>query len=260
MIDIIDIWKSFGEHQVLSGLNLNIRDGETMAIIGGSGTGKTVLLKHMIGLLKPDRGDILIKGKSLSKSTSNELFEIRERFGMVFQSGALLNSLTVSENIALPLVEHTDMQTEEITEIVNEKLQMVRLAGIEKEKPANLSGGMKKRVAVARAIVRNPEIILYDEPTSGLDPITAHSIENLIVDLRDSLGVTSVVVTHNIEGAYRIADRIAMLLEGKVVETGTPEDIRKSKNPVVSQLIHGEISGPLSYVKRRSAVSIRGRP
>ena len=246
LIDIIDIWKSFGEHQVLSGLNLNIRDGETTAIIGGSGTGKTVLLRHMIGLLKPDRGDILIKGKSLSKATSSELFEIRERFGMVFQSGALLNSLTVSENIALPLVEHTDMRTEEITEIVNKKLQLVRLAGIEKEKPANLSGGMKKRVAVARAIVRNPEIILYDEPTSGLDPIMAHSIENLIVDLRDSLGVTSVVVTHNIEGAYRIADRIAMLFEGKVVETGTPEDIRKSKNPMVSQLIHGEISGPLS--------------
>ncbi len=241
MIDIVDIWKSFDGKKVLSGLNLSIKDGEIMVIIGGSGIGKTVLLKHIIGLLKPDRGEIFINSIPLSGVANSQLEKIRKQFGMVFQSGALLNSLTVWENIALPLVEHTNMSNEEIRNMVSEKLRLVHLHGIEEDMPANLSGGMKKRVAVARAIVRNPAIILYDEPTSGLDPIMAHSIENLIVRLKESLGVTSVIVTHDIESAYRVADRIAMLFKGQIVEVGTPSEIRKSNNPVVTQFIHGEI-------------------
>ncbi len=241
MIDIVDIWKSFDGKKVLSGLNLSIKDGEIMVIIGGSGIGKTVLLKHIIGLLKPDRGEIFINSIPLSGVANSQLEKIRKQFGMVFQSGALLNSLTVWENIALPLVEHTNMSNEEIRNMVSEKLRLVHLHGIEEEMPANLSGGMRKRVAVARAIVRNPAIILYDEPTSGLDPIMAHSIENLIVRLKESLGVTSVIVTHDIESAYRVADRIAMLFKGQIVEVGTPSEIRKSNNPVVTQFIHGEI-------------------
>ena len=241
MIDIVDIWKSFDGKKVLSGLNLSIKDGEIMVIIGGSGIGKTVLLKHIIGLLKPDRGEIFINSIPLSGVANSQLEKIRKQFGMVFQSGALLNSLTVWENIALPLVEHTNMSNEEIRNMVSEKLRLVHLHGIEEDMPANLSGGMKKRVAVARAIVRNPAIILYDEPTSGLDPIMAHSIENLIVRLKEGLRVTSVIVTHDIESAYRVADRIAMLFKGQIVEVGTPSEIRKSNNPVVTQFIHGEI-------------------
>ncbi len=241
MIDIVNIWKSFDGKKVLSGLNLSIKDGEIMVIIGGSGIGKTVLLKHIIGLLKPDRGEIFINSIPLSGVANFQLEKIRKQFGMVFQSGALLNSLTVWENIALPLVEHTNMSNEEIRNMVSEKLRLVHLHGIEEDMPANLSGGMKKRVAVARAIVRNPAIILYDEPTSGLDPIMAHSIENLIVRLKEGLGVTSVIVTHDIESAYRVADRIAMLFKGQIVEVGTPSEIRKSNNPVVTQFIHGEI-------------------
>jgi len=241
LIDIVDIWKSFDGKKVLSGLNLSIKDGEIMVIIGGSGIGKTVLLKHIIGLLKPDRGEIFINSIPLSGVANSQLEKIRKQFGMVFQSGALLNSLTVWENIALPLVEHTNMSNEEIRNMVSEKLRLVHLHGIEEDMPANLSGGMKKRVAVARAIVRNPAIILYDEPTSGLDPIMAHSIENLIVRLKEGLRVTSVIVTHDIESAYRVADRIAMLFKGQIVEVGTPSEIRKSNNPVVTQFIHGEI-------------------
>lgn len=241
MIDIVDIWKSFDGKKVLSGLNLSIKDGEIMVIIGGSGIGKTVLLKHIIGLLKPDRGEIFINSIPLSGAANSQLEKIRKQFGMVFQSGALLNSLTVWENIALPLVEHTNMSNEEIRNMVSEKLRLVHLHGIEEDMPANLSGGMKKRVAVARAIVRNPAIILYDEPTSGLDPIMAHSIENLIVRLKEGLRVTSVIVTHDIQSAYRVADRIAMLFKGQIVEVGTPSEIRKSNNPVVTQFIHGEI-------------------
>lgn len=239
MIRIADIWKSFGEKKILCGLNLTVNKGEAMVVIGGSGAGKTVILKHIIGLLKPDRGDVFINGVSISKVKGHKLEETRKQFGMVFQSGALLNSLTAGENIALPLIEHTHMTQDEIKGVVKEKLRLVHLPGVEGEKPANLSGGMKKRIAVARAIVRNPEIILYDEPTSGLDPVITHSIENLIVDLKERLGIISVVVTHDIEGAYRIADRIAVLAEGKIAQIGTPQDIMKSKNPVVKQFIQG---------------------
>lgn len=237
MIKIVDVRKSFGRKETLGGVSLEIKDGEIMVIIGGSGAGKTVLLKHIIGLLKPDKGEIFVDRIPISGAPASELEKIRNRFGMVFQSGALLNSMTVYENVALPLVEHTKKSTEEISKIVSDKLHLVNLDGIEEEMPANLSGGMKKRVAVARAIVRNPEIILYDEPTSGLDPITSHKIENLIVDLKKSLGVTSIVVTHDISGANRMADRIAMLSHGKIIEVGTPSEIGKSENPEVREFV-----------------------
>ncbi len=240
MIEIVDIWKSFSRKKILCGVNLSISDGEIMVIIGGSGAGKTVLLKHIIGLLKPDRGQIFINSISLSTAATSHLEKIRKQFGMVFQSSALLNSLTVWENVALPLIEHTNMSTEEIGKLVSEKLNLVQLHGIEREMPANLSGGMKKRIAVARAIIRNPAIILYDEPTSGLDPVTGHSIENLIVDLKRNLNVTSVIVTHDIEGACRMADRIAMLLHGEIVEVGTPSETRKSSNPAIRQFLQYE--------------------
>ncbi len=241
MIEIVDVWKSFGEKKVLCGVNLKVRKGCTTVIIGASGAGKTILIRHIIGLLKPDRGDVFIDGVSVPKLKARELENVRKQFGMVFQSGALLNSLTVSENIALPLIEHTNMSVEEIMKVVREKLKMVHLSGIEDESIANLSGGMKKRVAVARAIVRNPQIILYDEPTAGLDTVMARRVENLIGDLKERLGVTSVVVTHDISGACRIGDRIAALSEGEIVEVGSPQEIMKSKTPAVRRLVYGEI-------------------
>ena len=234
--------KKFGSKEVLRGVNLKIKNGEVMVIIGGSGAGKTILLRHIIGLMKPDKGDVLIDGVSVPKSSTVELEKLRKRFGMVFQSGALLNSLTAGENVALPLVEHTTMSKAQIMETVTEKLNLVHLQGIEEEKIANLSGGMKKRVAVARAIVRDPEIILYDEPTSELDPIMAHSIVNLIVHLKKHLGFISVVVTHDIEAAYKAGNRIAMLHEGRIVEIGSPDEIAGSSNPIIKRFIHGEIS------------------
>ena len=242
LIEIVDLRKNFGSKEVLRGVNLKIKNGEVMVIIGGSGAGKTILLRHIIGLMKPDKGDILIDGVSVPESSTAELEKLRKRFGMVFQSGALLNSLTAGENVALPLVEHTTMSKAQIMETVTEKLNLVHLRGIEEEKIANLSGGMKKRVAVARAIVRDPEIILYDEPTSELDPIMAHSIVNLIVHLKKHLGFISVVVTHDIEAAYKVGNRIAMLHEGRIVETGSPNEIAGSSNPIIKRFIHGEIS------------------
>lgn len=238
----MNLKKNFGSKEVLRGVNLKIKNGEVMVIIGGSGAGKTILLRHIIGLTKPDKGDVLIDGVSVPKSSTAELEKLRKRFGMVFQSGALLNSLTAGENVALPLVEHTTMNKSQIMETVTEKLNLVHLRGIEEEKIANLSGGMKKRVAVARAIVRDPEIILYDEPTSELDPIMAHSIVNLIVHLKKHLGFISVVVTHDIEAAYKVGNRIAMLHEGRIVETGSPDEIVGSSNPIIKRFIHGEIS------------------
>ncbi len=242
MIEIVDLKKNFGSKEVLRGVNLKIKNGEVMVIIGGSGAGKTILLRHIIGLMKPDKGDVLIDGVSVPKSSTAELEKLRKRFGMVFQSGALLNSLTAGENVALPLIEHTTMSKAQIMGTVTEKLNLVHLQGIEEEKIANLSGGMKKRVAVARAIVRDPEIILYDEPTSELDPIMAHSIVNLIVHLKKHIGFISVVVTHDIEAAYKVGNRIAMLHEGRIVETGSPDEIAGSINPIIKRFIHGEIS------------------
>ncbi len=248
MIEIIDLHKSFGRKQVLDGVNLAIRDGETVVIIGGSGSGKSVLLKHIIGLLEPDEGRIVVDGIDVGSVRGEELYHLRKKFGMVFQSGALFDSLTVAGNVGLPLREQTNLKEEEILEIVREKLALVGLSGVENQKPAELSGGMRKRVALARALVAEPEVMLYDEPTTGLDPIMADVINELILDLRKRLGNTAVVVTHDMASAFKIADRICMLFKGKIIWDGSPEETRQSRDPVVQQFITGTSVGPIQVV------------
>ena len=246
MIEIINLCKSFGDHKVLDNLNLTIKDGETTVIIGRSGCGKSVLLKHIIGILKPDSGQVFIDGKDITKLRSKALDEVRMRFGMLFQGAALFDSLSVWENVAFSMLEHTDKKKDEIMQRVKEYLSLVGLEGIEYLKPAELSGGMKKRVGLARAISMHPEIILYDEPTTGVDPIMGDSVNNLIKELHDKLKVTSIAVTHDMISAYKIADKIAMLYEGKIVASGTPDEIKNTTDPVVKQFINGEAEGPLT--------------
>lgn len=247
MIKIIDLHKSFDGKKVLNGVNLEIFDGEIMVIMGGSGAGKTVLIKHMMGLLKPDRGKIFVDDIEITSLKEDELFKVTRLFGMVFQSAALFDSMTVEENIKFGL-ERLGLPPEEIERRVKDSLERVDLPGIEKLMPSQLSGGMKKRVGLARAIALRPKILLYDEPTTGVDPIRADSINKLIVKMRDSLGVTSVIITHDIVSAFKVADRIAMLHDGKIIEIGTPEQIRNSTNPVVQQFIKGESEGPVRII------------
>ncbi len=245
MIKIIEVYKSFNEHNVLNGINLEINDGETMVIIGRSGCGKSVLLKHIVGLLKPDKGIIEISGKDITKLNSRNLAEVQKRFGMLFQGAALFDSLTVAENVSFGLRNHHQLLEDKINQIVKEKLSLVGLEGIENLKPADLSGGMRKRVGLARAIAANPDFILYDEPTTGIDPIMGDIINDLIVDLKSKLKTTSIAVTHDMVSAYKIADRIAMLYEGKILEVGSPEQIKTTTNPVVRQFITGSGKGPI---------------
>lgn len=245
MIVITDLFKSFGKNQVLKGVNIQINKGEVVVIIGRSGCGKSVLLKHIIGILKPDRGKIEVFGKDITKLNDSKLNEIRMKFGMLFQGAALFDSLTVRENVGFFLYEHTKLNNETISRIVSEKLKLVGLAGVEDLMPAALSGGMKKRVGLARAIAMEPEIILYDEPTTGVDPIMANAINELIKDLQSKLSLTSIAVTHDMTSAYHIADRIAMLYDGKIIEVGSPDEIRNTKNPIVKQFITGCPTGPI---------------
>lgn len=247
MIKIIDLHKSFDGKKVLNGVNLEIFDGEIMVIMGGSGAGKTVLIKHMMGLLKPDRGKIFVDDIEITSLKEDELFKVTRLFGMVFQSAALFDSMTVEENIRFGL-ERLGLPPEEIERRVKDSLERVDLPGIEKLMPSQLSGGMKKRVGLARAIALRPKILLYDEPTTGVDPIRADSINKLIVKMRDSLGVTSVIITHDIVSAFKVADRIAMLHDGRIIEIGTPEQIRNSTNPIVQQFIKGESEGPVRII------------
>ena len=239
MIEIINLVKSFNSHRVLDGANLTVRDGETLVIIGRSGGGKTVLLKHMIRLMQPDAGQVIVDEKDLSQLNQENLKGLRLKFGMLFQGAALFDSLTVGENVAFPLREHTAMSEEMIRERVRECLELVGLKGIEELKPAELSGGMRKRVGLSRALALAPKVILYDEPTTGVDPIMADAINLLIKELHDRLKVTSVAVTHDMVSAYKIADRIAMLHEGKIIQVGTPEEIRYTANPLVKQFVLG---------------------
>ncbi|MBI3333494.1 MAG: ABC transporter ATP-binding protein [Candidatus Omnitrophica bacterium] len=239
MIEIINLSKTFNSHQVLDGANLDIRDGETMVIIGRSGGGKTVLLKHIIGLMQPDAGQVIVEGEEIFRLTPEELGRLRLKFGMLFQGAALFDSLTVGENVAFALREHTPMGEEEIQERVRECLELVGLKGVERQKPAELSGGMRKRVGLARALAMRPRVILYDEPTTGVDPMMADVINRLIKQLHDRLKVTGVVVTHDMVSAYKVGDRIAMLHEGKIIQVGTPEEIRGTSNPVVRRFILG---------------------
>jgi len=246
MIEIINLCKNFGKKEVLKNLNLTIKSGETTVIIGRSGCGKSVLLKHIIGILKPDSGQVLIDGKDISKMYGKELNDIRMKFGMLFQGAALFDSLTVWENVAFGMIEHTETEKDAMLARVRECLGLVGLGGIENLKPAELSGGMKKRVGLARAISMKPEIVLYDEPTTGVDPIMGDAINDLIKELHDKLKVTSIAVTHDMKSAYKIANRIAMLYEGKIIEIGTAQEIKSTKNPVVKQFIHGEAEGPIA--------------
>jgi phospholipid/cholesterol/gamma-HCH transport system ATP-binding protein len=246
VITIEKLVKSFGDQEVLTGLDLSVRDGESLVIIGRSGCGKSVLLKHIIGLMRPDSGHIYIGDRDVTTMREVELNELRKKFGMVFQGAALFDSLTVAENVALPMREHGVMSEEEIRSRVSEKLKLVGLEDIETLRPASLSGGMKKRVGLARAMAIDPEFILYDEPTTGLDPIMADAINDLIRRLQETLSITSVSVTHDMKSAYRIADRIAMLHSGRIIYDGTPKDIQKCEDPVVCQFISGSASGPLT--------------
>lgn len=245
MIKIINLHKSFGQNKVLQGVNLEIEKGETLVIIGQSGSGKSVLIKHMIGIVKPDEGEIFVDGIEVTSLKEEQLHKVSRKFGMLFQAAALFDSLTVAQNVSFGLERYTDFSKERIQELVEESLDKVGLRGVEDLMPYELSGGMKKRVGLARAIAYQPEIILYDEPSTGIDPIRADAINDLINMMKKELEVTSVVITHDVVSAYKVADRIAMLYGGKIMETGSPEDIRNSKNPVVQQFIHGRAEGPI---------------
>jgi phospholipid/cholesterol/gamma-HCH transport system ATP-binding protein len=245
MIRIINLHRTFGDNPVLRGVDLSVNKGETMVVIGQSGSGKSVLLKHIIGLLKPDLGEIWVEGTEVTKLDEDELQGHTRKFGLLFQGAALFDSMTVAENVAFGLERYTNYPRAEIDEIVRESLARVGLHGVEHMMPYELSGGMKKRVGLARAIAYEPEIMLYDEPSTGLDPIRADAINDLINMLKNELGVTSVVITHDMTSSYKIADRIAMLYEGIILEVGTPDEIRNSRNPIVQQFIHGESHGPI---------------
>lgn len=242
MIEIVNLHKSFYDNHVLRGVNLKVYDGETLVIIGKSGCGKSVLLKHIMGILKPDEGKVLVNGIDINHSESN-LFEIRKRFGMVFQGAALFDSLTVAENVIIGLREHTRLSYREMLDIAKEKLSLVGLEGTEHLKPAELSGGMKKRVGIARALALDPEYILYDEPTTGLDPIMADRINRLMLDLKKRLKKTTIMVTHDMHSAFMVGDRIAMLDEGKIIFEGTPEETLKTKNKRVREFIQSSSIG-----------------
>jgi len=245
MIEIMDLTKSFNDHPVLKGVTLTVNTGETMVVIGRSGCGKSVLWKHLIGILKPDSGSVMIDGVDIAKLSGRSLDQIRKKFGMLFQGAALFDSMTVEENVAFPLREHTTMDEAAIRQRVQECLSLVGLERVEDLRPAELSGGMRKRVGLARALSMNPEIILYDEPTTGVDPIMGDIINDLMISLRDRLRATAVVVTHDMRSAYKVADRVAMLYNGTIVEVGTPDEIRSSSNSVVQQFIRGEGTGPI---------------
>ena len=227
MIKIIDVTKTFGKKVALKNINLEIADGETLAIIGGSGSGKSTLLRLMIGLIQPTSGEIWIGNDEISRMSEKEMMRVRLRMGMVFQYSALFDSMTVGDNVAFGLVEHTDYSREKIQSIVREKLHQVGLEGVENRMPNELSGGMKKRVSLARAIAFEPEIIFYDEPSSGLDPIMTNKIDELIIETQRALNVTSIVVTHDMVSACRIADRIAMIYEGELIAVDTPEKFKR---------------------------------
>lgn len=246
MIQLEGVYKAFGTKKVLNGVDLSVKTGETMVIIGGSGSGKSVLMKHVIGLLFPDRGRASIDGADLATLSSDELNEVRKRFGMLFQGAALFDSMPVWQNVGFALTYHTDFSEKKIRDIAEEKLAMVGLTDVLDLMPSELSGGMRKRVGLARAIAMDPEILLYDEPTTGLDPIMADVINRLTRTLQKQLGVTSLVITHDMVSAYHVADRIAMLYKGEIIETDTPKAIRESQNAIVHQFVTGSAEGPIT--------------
>ncbi|MBI5875913.1 MAG: ABC transporter ATP-binding protein [Deltaproteobacteria bacterium] len=248
MIKIIDLKKSFNSKKVLDGANLEIEKGKITVIIGRSGEGKSVLIKHIIGLLKPDSGEILLDGQDITKMTERELNEVHRRFGMLFQGAALFDSMTVGENVAFPLREHTEMPEIDLKNVIKEKLRLVGLKNVEDMMPADLSGGMKKRVGLARAIAMDPEIVLFDEPTTGLDPVMSDNVATLILDTQRNLKTTYIVITHDIPLTYKIADKIAMLHEGRIVEQGDVGYMKGCPNPILRQFLEGRAEGPIKVI------------
>ena len=251
IISAENVVKKFGERTILNGITLDIYRGETFVIMGGSGCGKSTLLRHLIGALKPDSGKVSVLGKDLAVLSEDGLDAVKKKIGMCFQSAALFDSMTVGENVSLPLREHTKLDRSVIDIVVKMKLEMVGLRGFEDLMPSQLSGGMRKRVGLARAIVMDPEIIFYDEPTAGLDPIVAGVIDKLILDLSKKLSITSVVVTHDMKSVFSIADRVAMLYEGRVLEVGESDTVKNSSNPMVRQFIAGSPDGPIKFFQQK---------
>lgn len=245
-IEVKGLYKKFGKKEVLHNITFDVKDKEIFVIVGGSGSGKSTVIKHIIGLLKPTSGKVIVDKVDITTLKNDELIEFRKRIGYLFQEGALFDSLTVWENVGFYYLENTKMPTKEIKQLATEKLALVGLKDVEDLYPSQLSGGMRKRVALARAISYNPDIILYDEPTSGLDPVTSAMIDRLILKLRDDIGVTSIVVTHDLESAFSIADRIMYIHKGKVISIGTPEEIKNSSNPMVQQFINRLPEGPIT--------------
>ena len=246
MIQLIDVHKAFGSQQVLQGLNLTVPAGAITAIIGPSGEGKSVTIKQMIGLQQPDQGDVLVDGQSIVGLGRSELNAVREKFAMVFQNSALFDSMTVYENVAFPLEEKPSLSKPEITERVKTALQEVGLHNVDNKYPDELSGGMKKRVGLARALLLNPQIVLFDEPTTGLDPVIRRAIHQLIQETQAKFGFTAVLVSHDIPDIFDVAHHIAMLYKGTILQFGTPEEIKASENPVVRQFISGSLDGPIN--------------
>jgi phospholipid/cholesterol/gamma-HCH transport system ATP-binding protein len=247
MIQIQDLHKSFDRNEVIKGISLDIQKGDVLALIGGSGKGKSVLLKHITGLIRPDKGRVLIDGKDIARLGAGGLSQMRRRMGFLFQGGALFDSMSVFDNVAFPLREKTKMNEEEIRKSVMDSLAQVGLSGAEDRFPSQISGGMVKRTAFARELVWHPEIMLFDEPTTGLDPIIGSSILRLIEELHDKHSFTGVIVTHEIPRVFDIVNRVAMLHDGLILVEGTPEEIASSEDPIVQQFIKGEIDGPVSY-------------
>src|SRR5438045_6816971 len=264
IIEVVDLVRRFGDRTVLNDISFNVHRGELFVIMGGSVGGKCTLLRHMIGSMKPTSGSVKIFGEEIAAMKESEIGRVRQRFGMLFQSGALLASLTVGENVSLPLFQHTERSADEIEEIVKQKLQMVGLTGFEDLKPDEISGGMKKRVGLARALALDPELLFSDEPTSGLDPIMTAVVDQLTLKLTQGSHMTAVVVSHDMTSAFRIATRMIMLGHGSIVAQGTPDEIRNSSNPEVQQFIHGQADGPiplnLSQEEHKDHPHVRPRP
>ena len=248
MIKLVNIHKTFGKQQVLKGVNLEIEDGMTTVIIGKSGGGKSVLLKHIIGLVKPDQGQVIVDDVDITTLNDHNLNEVRKKFGMLFQDAALFDSMTVGENVAFPLREHTKLSEDEINKIVADRLGAVGLKGIENRLPSQLSGGMRKRVGLARAIALQPEIVLFDEPTTGLDPVLTEAINQLILDTQRNYHLTCIVISHDLGSIFKMGHKVAMLYEGEIIEYGTPEEIKSSVNPVTVQFLSGSLVGPMNIM------------
>jgi phospholipid/cholesterol/gamma-HCH transport system ATP-binding protein len=240
MIELVDVHKAFGPKQVLRGFSLHVEEGQTTSLVGFSGAGKSVTLKHIVGLISPDSGGVRVDEESIPDMSREQLYEMRRKVGYVFQFAALFDSMTIAENLAMGLIKKGGFSETQIKERVGDSLRLVNLDGFERRYPAELSGGQRKRAGLARAIAFRPKYLLYDEPTSGLDPVTTAVIDELILRMKNELGVTSLVITHDMQSAYRISDRIAMLYEGRVLEEGTPDEIRRSTNPVVKGFVEGK--------------------